>query len=137
MSYTETAWLAHIRKNPGVHIVGEPRQTAQGQERAPRRGYAHGKQGIRADLGIYVRSAWEANVARYLTWLKSLGSIARWEYEPETFVFEAITVGPGHTPQISRCGSGLTARRTTSRSKGGWMPAAVPNLPACASITRR
>ena len=43
--------------------------------------------GVRADLGFYVRSAWEANYARMLNWRKERGEVVRWEYEPETFEF--------------------------------------------------
>ena len=49
--------------------------------------------GTREDLGFYVRSAWEANYARYLIWLQSHGQILKWEYEPTTFEFEAIKRG--------------------------------------------
>ena len=49
--------------------------------------------GIRSDLGIFVRSSWEANYARYLTFLVGLGEIQGWEYEPETFEFERIKRG--------------------------------------------
>lgn len=45
------------------------------------------KGGIRKDLGIYLRSSWEANVGRYLNFLKQNGEILDWEYEPETFHF--------------------------------------------------
>jgi len=41
----------------------------------------------------YFRSAWEANYARYLEWLKSLKQIAEWEHEPKTFWFEGIKRG--------------------------------------------
>lgn len=41
----------------------------------------------------FYRSAWEANYARYLQWLKERGEIAKWEHEPETFWFEAIKRG--------------------------------------------
>lgn len=51
------------------------------------------KAGFRDDLGIYVRSGWEANYARYLNWLKSRGEIESWEYEPQTFWFLAIKRG--------------------------------------------
>jgi hypothetical protein len=43
--------------------------------------------GYRPDLGIYVRSRWEANFARYLNFLVQVGDIVGWEYEPETFEF--------------------------------------------------
>lgn len=42
--------------------------------------------GIRPDLpGIYFRSSWEANVARWLEWMKACGSVKAWKYEPESF----------------------------------------------------
>lgn len=41
----------------------------------------------------FYRSRWEANYARYLEWLKSLGQIKDWQHEPETFWFEAIRRG--------------------------------------------
>ncbi|MGE4334605.1 MAG: hypothetical protein AB7E55_01340 [Pigmentiphaga sp.] len=43
--------------------------------------------GYREDLGLYVRSRWEANYARYLEWLRQRGEIRDWEYEPCEFVF--------------------------------------------------
>lgn len=50
--------------------------------------------GKREDLGgLYVRSGWEANYARYLNWLVGLGEIDSWDYEPETFEFEPIKRG--------------------------------------------
>jgi hypothetical protein len=41
----------------------------------------------------YFRSRWEANYARYLEWLKSIGNIAKWEHEPETFWFDKVRRG--------------------------------------------
>jgi len=55
--------------------------------------YSRAKGGIRPDLGIFVRSSWEANYARYLNWLIEVGEIRGWEYEPETFEFEGIKRG--------------------------------------------
>lgn len=50
-----------------------------------KRNYRIGKRG---DLGgLFVRSRWEANYARYLNWLISMGEIKSWEYEPDEFVF--------------------------------------------------
>ena len=50
--------------------------------------------GKRDDLGnIYFRSAWEANYARYLNFLKSVGEIADWKYECKTFEFSKIKRG--------------------------------------------
>lgn len=53
-----------------------------------------GSGGKRDDLGgLYVRSSWEANYARYLKWLVSLGEIRSWEFEPDTFAFDKIKRG--------------------------------------------
>lgn len=50
--------------------------------------------GRRSDLGEkYYRSAWEANYARYLNWLKERGEIKSWEFEPDTFEFTNIKKG--------------------------------------------
>ncbi len=51
------------------------------------------KGGRREDIGIYVRSSWEANYARYLNWLLKNRQIQKWEYEPDTFRFDAIKRG--------------------------------------------
>lgn len=56
--------------------------------------YSRCKGGRREDIGpMYFRSAWEANYARYLNWLKARGEIEDWQYEPTTFWFEAIKRG--------------------------------------------
>lgn len=55
--------------------------------------YSRSKSGVREDLGIFVRSGWEANYARYLEWLKARGEIEDWAFEPETFWFEKIKRG--------------------------------------------
>jgi len=56
--------------------------------------YSRARGGKREDLGgLYVRSGWEANWARYLNWLKACGEISGWEYEPETFEFKTIKRG--------------------------------------------
>lgn len=53
-----------------------------------------GSGGKRADLGgLYVRSRWEANWARYLNWQIAHGLIRSWTYEPKTFEFEGIKRG--------------------------------------------
>lgn len=51
------------------------------------------KSGKREDIGIYVRSSWEANYARYLNWLLKNKQIIGWEYEKETFEFVGIKRG--------------------------------------------
>ena len=59
-----------------------------------RRGYSRGKQGKRKDLDDrYFRSSWEANYARYLNFLVKNGDLYKWDYEVDTFFFEAIKRG--------------------------------------------
>lgn len=60
------------------------------------------KVGKREDLGdLYVRSGWEANVARYLNYLQSHGEIYKWEYEPDTYLFYKISRGTrSYTPDF-------------------------------------
>ncbi len=57
--------------------------------------------GVRSDIGIYVRSRWEANIARYLNWLQARGEIAKWAYEADTFWFTDIKRGTrSYTPDF-------------------------------------
>ena len=58
-----------------------------------RKTYSRGKGGTRADLGMYLRSSWEANYARYLNFIVLNGQIKKWEYEVDTFVFHKIKRG--------------------------------------------
>lgn len=63
--------------------------------------HTKGRGGKREDIGIYVRSAWEANYARYLNWLLDKGEIHKWEYEVDTFWFEKIKRGVrSYTPDF-------------------------------------
>lgn len=57
--------------------------------------------GFRKDLGFYVRSRWEANIARYLNFLKQQGSIRKYKYEADTFMFHEIKRGNrSYTPDF-------------------------------------
>lgn len=74
------------------------RMSKQSSERMAKRPassiYTRAKGGRRADLdGIYFRSSWEANYARYLNLLKKFGVIEHWAFEPETFWFEGVRRG--------------------------------------------
>jgi hypothetical protein len=64
--------------------------------------YSRAHAGRRPDLGgLYVRSRWEANYARYLNLAVKLGTLASWEYEAETFYFEKIKRGTrSYTPDF-------------------------------------
>lgn len=48
-----------------------------------------GKRGFRTDIGLYMRSEWEANWARWLAWMQSTGNVLGWAYEPDSF---ALTI---------------------------------------------
>lgn len=84
--------------------------------------YSRAKRGKRADLGdVFFRSKWEANYARYLNWLIERGEIARWEFEPDTFVFHGVTRGVlTYTPDFKVFG--VDGRHVWHEVKG-WMDA--------------
>lgn len=65
-------------------------------------GYSRSRGGKRDDLGgVYFRSAWEANYARYLNFLLERGEIAGWAFEPKTFEFTKIKRGTrAYTPDF-------------------------------------
>jgi hypothetical protein len=93
-------------KQPVIQPISEYHRLIA-EEKKSRRGHAadrynQASRGCRADLGnIYFRSKHEANYARYLEWLRSRGEIDAWEYEAETFWFEAIRRGTrSYTPDF-------------------------------------
>lgn len=81
------------RLNPSLASIGH--QNLDGTKKS----YAQGRRG---DLGgMYFRSSWEANVARYLNFMVKKGRIGKWEYEPDTFIFDAIKRGTrSYTPDF-------------------------------------
>lgn len=65
------------------------------------KGHTKYKSGYRPDLGFYVRSGWEANIARYIKYLISKGELRGFEYEPEVFEFHNIKRGTrSYTPDF-------------------------------------
>lgn len=68
--------------------------------------YSRAKGGRRPDLdNRFFRSAWEANYARYLNFIRDNGVIALWEYETETFIFHGVTRGAlTYTPDFKVTG---------------------------------
>lgn len=42
---------------------------------------------------IFCKSSWEAKYARYLEWIKSIGKITDWQYEPSVFWFRKTKSG--------------------------------------------
>ena len=93
------AWL--VAKTFNIGLMSEEQQQRRSDQATARmalstgeNAYSRAKGGRRADIGpMYFRSAWEANYARYLNWLLERGEIDGWEYEPETFWFDAIKRG--------------------------------------------
>lgn len=79
-----------FREKASDRMVNDRKQNPEKYRKA----YSRGHQGKRGDLGgLYVRSSWEANYARYLNTLVKSGEIYKWEYEPDTFWFLTIKRG--------------------------------------------
>lgn len=96
---SKRTWATHKAFNIGLYSA-ENRQrlsdalVARAGTQPAAKSYHRGAAGVRPDIGpMYFRSRWEANYARYLNLLKSLGAIVDWDYEQETFWFEAIKRG--------------------------------------------
>ena len=68
--------------------------------------------------GLYVRSSWEANYARYLNWLVELGEIHHWEYEPDTFEFPVKRGSKFYTPDFKVW---ISEDRYEYHETKGWM----------------
>jgi hypothetical protein len=84
----ETRRLKRLQTNLSRYGTGHPGMLSQSNP------YSRTKSGKRADLdGLFVRSSWEANYARYLNWLIGQGEIQKWEYEADVFVFHGETRG--------------------------------------------
>lgn len=67
-----------VRGEAGLALLGQVADLT-----AATNPFVKARRGRREDLGgIFFRSQWEANVARYLNWLG-----LRWEYETKTFEF--------------------------------------------------
>ena len=75
--------------------------TSRHPETFPQTKNRRGHGGRRADLGgLYVRSSWEANWARYLNWMQAQGAIRSWEFEPDTFEFPVKRGSKFYTPDF-------------------------------------
>lgn len=96
---SKESWLVAKTFNVGIFSPENrqkrsDRMTTLAAARSGENTYSRCVGGRREDIGpMYFRSKWEANYARYLNWLASLGEIDGWEYEPTTFWFEAIKRG--------------------------------------------
>ena len=67
-----------------------------------RSGYSRGKQGKREDLdGLYVRSSWEANIARYLNYQIQYGNVKEWVYEGLTYDIKNVKGSRTYTPDFN------------------------------------
>jgi hypothetical protein len=76
-----------------------------------RKGHSSASAGERPDYpGIFFRSSWEANIARYLDYLKSYRAVDSWSYESRTFLFEGATEKPfSYTPDFEVSMNGATS----------------------------
>lgn len=90
------SWFKH-KKGAGSFCGMQCKAAAQSSSQLTTSGVnrnTSSRGGRREDLGgLYVRSAWEANYARYLNWLQMQGEIRGWEFEPDTFEFHRIKRG--------------------------------------------
>ena len=82
--------------------------------------------GYREDIGIYVRSTWEANFARILNHLG-----IEWQYEPETFVVLVDGRELSYTPDFY-----LPASDHWVEVKGRWIGSAREKYDAFAELHR-
>lgn len=93
---TSTIWMSESGRQKS-----SDRMTRRQHSGEIRGGYNRAAGGFREDIGIFVRSSWEANIARYLNWMVKIGAVIRWEYESETFWFENIKRGTrSYTPDF-------------------------------------
>ena len=94
---SSAAWAdpLHRVNSPKYRQSISDRQSKAMAENPSTNAYSRAKSGW-IELGgkvLFARSRWEANYARYLQWLKSIGEIQEWEHEPKTFWFEKIKRG--------------------------------------------
>jgi hypothetical protein len=97
LSMTSKAYRESLSEEERLAITDKALATARSNgslvvAQIPRGSWKAGWRDIGGKRNFY-RSRWEANYARYLEWLKSLGEITEWQHEPETFWFEAIRRG--------------------------------------------
>jgi len=83
---TDADLAALVAKGFTVTDSWSPRNLAVHSQKLATQKARH-KSGMRADLGLYLRSAWESNVARWLTWQVAKNVILKWEYEPDEYTF--------------------------------------------------
>jgi hypothetical protein len=95
---------ARLTKNKKAEIrskINKTKKAKYGSYANLKNPYSRTHGGTREDLGMYVRSGWEANYARYLNFLKESGAITSWKYEPKTFFFEGSKMRPkSYTPDF-------------------------------------
>lgn len=83
-----------VRQQGNVYHLSPPEQEPFGRASKAGSPPIRSSGGKRADLGgLYLRSVWEANIARYLNWLQANGQVVRWEYEPDCYEFHTVKKG--------------------------------------------
>lgn len=113
--YAESVYCSKKCFNEGSFAADAPRY-----ENDCRWGRSGSKAGMRKDIGIYVRSSWEANYARYLNSLLNMGRIKSWQYEPKTFQFSGQPKGGRHSYTPDFCVVTNAGTRIYVEVKG-WM----------------
>lgn len=116
-------WASLTQEERDAHQIKAMKGRVRNGVTAPKVARGKWKAGWREVGGqrVFFRSRWEANYARYLEWLCSIGQIMKWEHEPKTFWFEGVKRG---------CVSYLPDFRVTNKDEShewhevkGWMDA--------------
>ena len=90
MHLSESQWVEFKRTHPNLQLHGDKpaeKQIAHWSGKV--------KRGYREDLGIFMRSAWEANYCRYLNYFG-----VNWQYEPREFWFPVKRGNRSYKPDI-------------------------------------
>jgi len=92
---SKKSWASKTPEEKAEKVLKMMKSRERNGTMIPPRNKVSWKQGWRTvgDQRCYFRSKWEANYARYLEWLRSVGEIKSWQHEPETFWFEGIKRG--------------------------------------------
>lgn len=92
-----TIWITGLTKetDPRVAKLSRSQKLAYAEGRRGTPGGGSARKGRREDLGHFVRSSWEANFARLLTFLGR-----EYKYEPKRFTFELNGEGTSYLPDF-------------------------------------
>ena len=83
---------------------------------------------ISGDTRIWVRSGWERNYSAYLDWLKQLGEIQDWAYEPDEFEFPVKRGTRFYKPDFKIWLTGKSGFSVYHEVKGHWTQKATTQV---------